>query len=122
MQIHPKTGPSRVAALMIGLLLGLVGCAPIHASHAIDDAETRMEEARRADAPHLAPYPWWLARAYLDKAKRTEGYAEHEGARELAREAAVHFEQATNQARQERKRQELRKQRLQKRPSGEGSP
>ncbi len=91
---------------------GTSGCGAVWASQAVGEASTALQRARLAKAHRLAPYEYWLASAYVDKAKRTEGYSEFDAAERFAKEAKVLAEKAVDQAAQEERRQELLQQRL----------
>lgn len=74
--------------LAAGALLALVGgCTPMHAATAVEEAEKAVHDAQRAGAEDDAPYGYWMAKAYLSKAKRLEGHAAYVDAEEIAREA-----------------------------------
>ncbi len=85
---------------------------PVWASQAVTEASSTLHRARMAKAHRLAPYEYWLASAYVDKAKRTEGYSEFEAAERFAKEAKVLADKAIDEATQEERRQELLQQRL----------
>ena len=42
----------------------------------IREAESHMDQARRQSADTYAPYEYYMALAYLTKAKKTDGYSE----------------------------------------------
>lgn len=87
-------------------------CGPVWASQAVSEASSALQRARLAKAHRLAPYEYWLASSYVDKAKRTEGYSEFDAAERFAKEAKVLAEKAIDQAAQEERRQELLQERL----------
>jgi len=83
------------ASLVVGLVFGsLVACGPIHTTSAIGAAEAAIVQAEEAEAPRLAPYHYWLSRAYLRKAKQVEGYARFEASERFADEARTEAEKA----------------------------
>ncbi|MEZ4265176.1 MAG: DUF4398 domain-containing protein [Myxococcota bacterium] len=130
----PTPSGSRVAlARRVVVALALCGfgalassaCGPVWASQAVSEASTALQQARLAKAHRLAPYEYWLASSYVDKAKRTEGYSEFDAAERFAKEAKVLAEKAVDQAAQEERRQELLQQRLKLRdakPATGGTP
>ncbi len=97
---------------------GASGCGPVNANTAVNDAETWLDEAKKARAHRLAPYSYWLAVSYLQKAKVTEGYSEFQAAEEFALRAREHAENATKEAREERERQQILQERLKGRRGG----
>ncbi|MCB9727578.1 MAG: DUF4398 domain-containing protein [Deltaproteobacteria bacterium] len=102
-------------ALLASSLLG--ACGPVWATEAVSAASTALDDARRVRAHRLAPYEYWLAASYVDKAKRCEGYSEFDGAERFAREAKELAAKAADQAAQEERRQQLLQQRLKLRDS-----
>jgi hypothetical protein len=87
--------------LLAALLLGIAaaGCGPIQSAAAISDCESLLDEARSAEAPDLAPYPYHRAEAFLELAKVKAGFSEFEIATELARNATKSAEEALQEAR-----------------------
>jgi hypothetical protein len=67
-----------VAAAWLG------ACAPLNASTAIAGADEVLEAAKQSEAETLAPYSYWMAVAYLHKARLTEGYSEFGAAERFA--------------------------------------
>lgn len=110
-------GLALAAALVFG---AAAGCGPVNASSAVGDAETWLDEARKARAHRLAPYTFWLSVSYLQKAKVTEGYAEYEAAEKFAVKAREFAERATVEAKEERERQQILQERLKGRKSPGG--
>jgi len=65
----------------------LLGCGPLTATSAIDDADRALVRARAADSERYAAYETTLAELYLAKAREEQGYAQYGEARSLASEA-----------------------------------
>jgi len=65
----------------------LLGCGPLTATSAIDDAERALVRARAADADRYAGYETTLAELYLAKAREQQAYAQYGDARALASDA-----------------------------------
>lgn len=57
-------------------------------------ASTAVHEAEQAGAPEAAPYDYWLAQAYLEKAAEEANEAEYQDAIRLADSARDHAERA----------------------------
>lgn len=83
---------SRRATILACLLLG---CGPLTATSAIDDAERALVRARAADADRYAGYETTLAELYLAKAREAQAYAQYGEARTLASDALT-FANAAN--------------------------
>lgn len=99
---------------VVAALLGLLSaCAPLNASTAIREAETHMDQARRQNADTYAPYEYYSALAYLTKAKKTEGYSEFGIAEQYGVKAKELAIKALAQARDNRMKQKLLKERTQ---------
>ena len=116
-----KAWRSVTLALAAGLMI-LSGCAPLNASTAIREAEAHMEKARTAGADKAAPYEYYLARAYLIKAKRTEGYSEFGIAEQYGLQAKDYALKAISEARENMARQKILNQRLRKKNHQGGRP
>ncbi len=101
----------RLAFLFVLVTLA-VGCGPIAASSAIGDAEDAIEAAKLARAHRLAPYPYWMAVFYLEKAKTTDGYSEFSGSESFAEQATAFAVSAESEAREEQLRQQILQERL----------
>ncbi len=65
-------------------LLALTGCGPVTATAGINDAEYALERARVADADESAPYEYYTARHFLQKAKEEWGYSDFQAAADYA--------------------------------------
>jgi hypothetical protein len=100
-------------ALGVVCAVGTAGCGAVWASQAVSEAQAALDQARVLKAHRLAPYDYWLAASYVDKAKRTEGYSEYEGATRFANEAKALAQKAIDEAAQAERRQDLLQQRLQ---------
>lgn len=116
-----KAWRSVTLALAAGLMV-LSGCAPLNASTAIREAEAHMDKARAAGADKAAPYEYFLARAYLIKAKRTEGYSEFGIAEQYGLQAKDYALKAMSEARENLLRQKILNERLQKKNHQGGRP
>lgn len=102
--------------VLLALLAGLAaGCGPVAATQAIGAAEEALAAAETERAQRLAPYPYWMARSYLGKAKLTEGYSEFVAAERFALQAADYAKRASDEAREQKMRQEILDQRLRRR-------
>ena len=82
-----------VGTVVLGLAFG--GCAPLHASRAITEGTTALDEAAQNDGPKYAKYEFTKAEALLNEARAKEGYSEYDvaamwatDARDLAKEAS----------------------------------
>jgi len=71
-----------------GILGSLWGCGPVNSAIALRDAREALDMARQAEAPDVAPYEWTMAKAYLDKAREEQGYADYKMSVELAERTA----------------------------------
>jgi hypothetical protein len=66
-------------------MAGLVaGCNPILYTMNVGSAARTVEEARLAEAPDNAPYEYYLAEAYLDKAREEAAEGQYQDARRFA--------------------------------------
>ena len=63
--------------------------------------------AEKAKAHELAPYSYWLAVSYLEKAKLTEGYSEFSASEDFALQAAQYATSCIDEAEQALERQKL---------------
>lgn len=100
-------------------LLGLVvfatpGCAPLNASTAIGEAESAEDQAKLAMAHRNAPYEFYMAKAYLHKAKKTDGYSEYNISEIYAKRARGLYAKAVQQARENVMRLKVLQQRTKK--------
>lgn len=101
---------ARLPALLLTALfvLGLgSACGPLTASTAVGKAEAAIKIAERSDSHDLAPYSYWLAVSYLEKAKLTEGYSEFAASEDFAKQARTYAMDCVDEAEQERARQKL---------------
>ena len=85
----------------------VAACGPVTASTAVGQAEAAIKEAERAKAHELAPYSYWLAVSYLEKAKLTEGYSEFSASEDFALQAAQYAITCIDEAEQALARQKL---------------
>ncbi len=74
-------------ALAALCVLALTGCGPVTATAGISDAEYALERARVADADQSAPYEYYTARHFLQKAKEEWGYSDFQAAADYAEES-----------------------------------
>ena len=95
-------------SLFLCLFVGVAaGCGPVTASTAVGKAEAAIKQAERAKAHELAPYSYWLAVSYLEKAKLTEGYSEFSASDDFATQAAQYAVACMDEAQQALERQKL---------------
>ncbi len=94
----PRCQAARMAAAL-AVAVALVGCGPIQATSAIGEAKSAVEEAHKAHAEELAPYPWHRADAFLTLAKIKEGFSEFDAAIKYAHIARDAAKKALEQAR-----------------------
>ncbi len=66
------------------------GCNPMLYTMHVGAAAHSVEEARLADAPNHAPYEYYLAEAYLDKAREEAARGQYQDARRFASVAEEH--------------------------------
>lgn len=102
----------RARTVLISVLFFLVGavgtaCGPVTASTAVGTAEAAIKKAERAKAHELAPYSYWLAVSYLEKAKLTEGYSEFSASEDFADQATQYAMACIDEAEQALARQKL---------------
>lgn len=60
------------------------GCNPMLYAMNVGSASRSVEEARLAEAPDNAPYEYYLADAYLDKAREEAAEGQYQDARRFA--------------------------------------
>ena len=98
-----------VVSLLMLLLFGAAGaaCGPMAASTAVGQAEEAIKQAEKANAHDLAPYSYWLAVSYLEKAKLTEGYSEFSASEDFALQSAQYAINCIDEAEQAQARQKL---------------
>ena len=112
-------------SLMILIVLSsggvMVGCGPIMANTAIDEAFDGIDASHVARVPRLAPYEYTLASAYFDKAKLVEGYADHDGAVRFAEQALEYALASIEAAKENKRKQEILEERLRGKKT-EGTP
>lgn len=94
MRARPATSLGCTLLVVCLAFGGLIGCGPIHATSAIGAAEAAIIQAEEAEAPRLAPYHYWLSRAYLRKAKQVEGHAQFQVSERFADVARSEAEKA----------------------------
>jgi hypothetical protein len=75
------------------------GCGPIGYTVVVLDATEAVEEARTAGAPQTAPYEYYYANAFLDKAREEAGEAEYQNSIELSSTARQYGQRARDLAR-----------------------
>lgn len=85
-----------MALLCIGV--GLIGCGPISATHAVAEATVAVEAANGVESKRYAAYEFTLAYEYLRKAREEEGYADYQAAINLANAARKFAEDAKERA------------------------
>lgn len=74
-------------ALILGIGIAVVSCAPIQSATVISRAEEELRTARLAGADQLAPYEFTKADLYLKMAKERQGFSDFEAAKMFAEEA-----------------------------------
>jgi len=109
------------AAVVLFTLLGLSllatpGCAPLNAATAISEAESAEEQAKIARAHQNAPYEYYMARSYLIKAKKADGYSEFNIAEVYGNRARELFTKSVAQSRENVMKLKI----LQQRTKGKG--
>jgi hypothetical protein len=92
--------------MLLALVLGSA-CGPVTASTAVGKAEAAIKAAEKSVSHDLAPYSYWLAVSYLEKAKLTEGYSEFAASEDFAKQAQSYALDCVDEAEQERARQKL---------------
>lgn len=76
-----------------------MGCGPIGYTVTVLDATEAVEEARQAGAATTAPYEYYYAQAFLDKAREQAGQAEYQNSIELSGTARQYGQRARDLAR-----------------------
>lgn len=76
-----------------------MGCGPIGYTVTVLDATEAVEEARQAGAATTAPYEYYYAHAFLDKAREEAGEAEYQNSIELSDTARTFGQRARDLAR-----------------------
>ena len=92
-----KTLSYRVcSAIVVGslVLMPATGCGPITASQALTKAQTAIDQAKGAQADEKAPYEYFSALQYFDKAREEEGYSDYQACIDLAVKALEHAEKS----------------------------
>jgi hypothetical protein len=89
----------RLATFVVVASAITVGCGPIGYTVTVLDATEAVEEARTAGAPETAPYEYYYAQAYLDKAREEAGEAEYQNSIELSSTARQYGQRARDLAR-----------------------
>ena len=115
--LRKKTRMKVCRLVLFGALWAFLigGCAPMNASSAIREAETQLDGAQKARADKYAPYLYFMAHSYLEKAKLTEGYSEFGAAEQYGLRAKDLAAKASTEARENRLRQKILNQRLKQR-------
>jgi hypothetical protein len=80
---------SSFAGLCVAALVAS-GCNPMLYTMHVGAAAHSVEEARLADAADLAPYEFYLAEAYLEKAREEAARGHYQDARRFASVAEEH--------------------------------
>lgn len=88
-----------IALLVSTGVLTTVGCGPIAYTVTQLDATEAVEEARQAGAAATAPYEYYYAQAYLNKAREEAGEAEYQNSMELSDTARQYGQRARDLAR-----------------------
>lgn len=88
---------NRVAALFTSLLIG--GCGPFgYIGKVSQKSVDAFEKAKAAQAETYAPYEYWAAKAYLDRARVMMTYSEYERAFDYGSRAQQLAEAAARKA------------------------
>jgi hypothetical protein len=95
----PKTLRGWAAALVWATGALLVGCGPIGYTVVQLDATEVVEEARHAGAATTAPYEYYYAQAFLNKAREEAGEAEYQNSIEMSDTARTYGQRARDLAR-----------------------
>lgn len=91
-------GAKGVGAVLLMCALQ-VGCGPVLYVSDVVEAEAGLERAREAKAGRLAPFEYYSALAYLDKAREQAVDGQYEDAIRFARVSRVYGERAAKLAR-----------------------
>ncbi len=86
-------------ALLLSAGTFTVGCGPIAYTVTQLDATAAVEEARQAGAAATAPYEYYYAQAFLNKAREEAGEAEYQNSMELSDTARQYGQRARDLAR-----------------------
>jgi len=97
--------PQWMSVLLIGGVLGIVGCAGKPPLETLSKAELAVQEADKRTASQYAPLELQTAREQLDKAKKAINDEEYDEARRLADQALVNAQLAEAKAGAEKARQ-----------------
>jgi hypothetical protein len=103
--VTPKRRSGRIVQRLGLLALGAVAalateaCGPIGYTVNILEATSTVEEAHQAGAESTAPYEYFYASSYLDKAREEAGRAEYQSAMEMANVAQEYGTRARDLAR-----------------------
>lgn len=76
--------PLTVVIALVATAALTAGCNPILYTVSVGSATRSVEEARLAEAPTNAPYEYYLADAYLDKAREAAAEGQYQDARRFA--------------------------------------
>ena len=82
---------------------GLPACGPALFVFDVVPASSAVSQAEQAGAEEWAPYHYWLARLYLDKAAEEANEANYQDAIQLAERAREHADIAHSEARERRR-------------------
>lgn len=91
--------PLRRWVLCALALLSLTGCGPALYAVSVTRAKRALQEAEAHGAKELAPYHYYRATAYLEKAQEEAGYSDYQPAFRYSRVARASARQASEQAR-----------------------
>lgn len=93
----------RIALLALPLALGFGACGPAAYSIRSARATSAVAQAEQANVKVEAPYEWFKAEAYLDKAREEAAAAEYQDAIRLAESAEEYANKAIEIARRKRR-------------------
>ncbi len=87
------------ALCFLFLASAAAGCGPVWYTAEIISAGSIVSEAEHADATEHAPYEYWIAREYYNKAQEEAGGGSYEDAVHYAQEAHRYATEARDHAR-----------------------
>jgi hypothetical protein len=85
-----------LTALSFALMAGAVACSPSLYTFNLVAASSAVEQARQANAPEHAPYEYFTAQSYLDKAREEAAQANNQDAMRFADRAIEYGNKAVD--------------------------
>lgn len=92
-----KTGQQMRILSILGLI-AFSGCGPVLSVSKIANAQQSIEVARLHQAEQRAPYEYYLALQYWNKAKEEQGYSQYEASVRFANQAELFARRAQKRA------------------------